>query len=81
MNIDITRTLARPRRILDLPAWTVWTLATAGTATLTLAHVLDAAVASRRAHAKRHAETTRGRPDPERQTHAHFGVPDSWRNK
>jgi len=79
MNIDTTRALARPRHILDLPAFTVWTIAAVGTAALAVAHELDDVVTRRNARALAQAERARARLGPERSTHADYGVTDAWR--
>lgn len=79
MNIDTTRALARPRHIFDVPAFTVWTLAAAGTAVLAIAHTLDATIARREARALAPAERPRARLGPERPSHAEYGATDAWR--
>ena len=76
MNSNTTRALARPKNLFDLPAMTVWTLATAGSATLALAHALDAAVARRNA---RRVWPERSRQQSEPRSHADFLLNDSWR--
>lgn len=80
MKTDITRTLARPRHIFDLPAFAVWTLAAIGTVALAIAHALDDVVARRNARSLERAWRPRSRPGPEPPpTPAEHGVPDAWR--
>ncbi len=73
-----TRALARPQHPFDLPAFTVWGLAGAGTALLALAHTADDLVQRRRLRAE-DAQRPRARLGPDPATYAEFGVTDAWR--
>jgi len=79
MNINSTRTLARPRHIFDVPVFTVWVLAASGTAALAIAHALDDAVTHRNARAMAQAQRARARLGPPSASHSDYGVTDSWR--
>jgi hypothetical protein len=73
-----TQTLQRPRHFLDLPRATVWTFALAGSASLWLAHALDAAIA-RRATRREWADRPRARLGPSQSVQSDHLIPDSWK--
>jgi hypothetical protein len=70
--------LTRPQHLFDLPRATVWVLARLGTATLALAHRLDAALGN---SAPRHdpRDRPRARVGPSQDVQARHFVPDSWK--
>ena len=71
--------LTRPQHAFDLPRATVWLLAAAGTATLELAHGLDAALAVDARRQAELADRPRARLGPSGSTQARHLIPDSWK--
>lgn len=71
-------TFARPEHVFDLPRYTVWVLAAAGTMSLAMAHAIDATLVRR---AARHelADRPRARLGPSQSMQTRHLIPDSWK--
>jgi len=73
-----TYAFARPRHLFDVPAFTVWALAAAGSASIRLAYALDVARSQHLAD-NRSVHRPRARLGPSESAQTDHLVPDSWR--
>jgi hypothetical protein len=70
--------ITRPAHPFDLPRATVWLLASVGSASLSLAHSLDAALA-RQGVRHESVDRPRARLGPSQTVQARHLIPDSWK--